>query len=160
MSPPSWASLPSPYPTQSESSLSTKLGSLCYTAASHQLSWRRKWQPTPVFMPGKAYRHRTVGYSPWGCKQSGMTQWVKENNIPFILDPLKGSDCMAHSKVWGWGKFQCFYIMGYSAIQKGGKSHATDKKNNVVEFQKYDDAWKRQTQKCTSCRIHLYEIQG
>jgi hypothetical protein len=24
-------------------------------------------------MPGKAYGHRTVGYSPWGCKQSGMT---------------------------------------------------------------------------------------
>ena len=29
--------------------------------------WRRKWQPTPVFLPGKFNRQkRLVGYSPWG----------------------------------------------------------------------------------------------
>ena len=27
--------------------------------------WRRKWQPTPVFLPGKFFRQRSlVGYSP------------------------------------------------------------------------------------------------
>ena len=31
--------------------------------------WRRKWQPTPVFSPGKSYGQRyLVGYSPWTCK--------------------------------------------------------------------------------------------
>ena len=31
---------------------------------------RRKWQPTPVFLPGKAHGQRNlVGYSPWGCKR-------------------------------------------------------------------------------------------
>ena len=31
--------------------------------------WRRKWQPTPVFMPGKSHGRRSlVGYSPWGRK--------------------------------------------------------------------------------------------
>ena len=30
-------------------------------------SWRRKWQPTPVFLPGESHRQRSLaGYSPWG----------------------------------------------------------------------------------------------
>jgi len=34
----------------------------------------RKWQTTPVFLPGKFYRQRSlVGYSPWGCEISGMS---------------------------------------------------------------------------------------
>ena len=29
--------------------------------------WRREWQPTPVFLPGKSHGQRNVvGYSPWG----------------------------------------------------------------------------------------------
>ena len=32
--------------------------------------WRRKWQPTPVFWPGKSQGQRNlVGYSPWGRKE-------------------------------------------------------------------------------------------
>ena len=32
--------------------------------------WRRKWQPTPVFLPGKYYGQRSlVGYSTRGCKR-------------------------------------------------------------------------------------------
>ena len=31
--------------------------------------WRRKWQPTPVFLPGKSHGQRSlVGYSPCNCK--------------------------------------------------------------------------------------------
>ena len=31
--------------------------------------WRRKWQPTPVFLPGKSHGQRSLaGYSPWGHK--------------------------------------------------------------------------------------------
>ena len=31
------------------------------------LLWSRKWQPTPVCLPGKFYRQRSLaGYSPWG----------------------------------------------------------------------------------------------
>ena len=39
--------------------------------------WRRKWQPTPVFLPGKSHRQRSlVGHSPWGCKELDMTEWL------------------------------------------------------------------------------------
>ena len=40
-----------------------------------KISWRRKWQPTPVFLPGESYGWRSlVGYSPWGCKKLDMTE--------------------------------------------------------------------------------------
>ena len=32
-----------------------------------KIPWRRKWQPTPVFVPGKSHRQKILaGYSPWG----------------------------------------------------------------------------------------------
>ena len=37
--------------------------------------WRRKWQPTPVFLPGESHGWRSlVGYSPRGCKESDTTE--------------------------------------------------------------------------------------
>ena len=37
--------------------------------------WRRKWQPTPVLLPGKFHGHRRLaGYSPWSLKDSDMTE--------------------------------------------------------------------------------------
>ena len=36
-----------------------------------KIRWRRKWQSTPVLLPGKCHGQRSlVGYSPWGHKQS------------------------------------------------------------------------------------------
>ena len=36
---------------------------------------RRKWQPTPVLLPGKYHGWRSlVGYSPWGLKESDRTE--------------------------------------------------------------------------------------
>ena len=37
-------------------------------------AWRRKCQPTPVILPGKFHRWRSlVGYSPCGCIETDMT---------------------------------------------------------------------------------------
>ena len=37
--------------------------------------WRRKWPPTPVFLPGESHGQRSlVGYSPWGCKELDTTE--------------------------------------------------------------------------------------
>ena len=38
-------------------------------------TWRRKWQPTPVFLPGESHGQRSLaGYSPWGRKKSDTTE--------------------------------------------------------------------------------------
>ena len=37
--------------------------------------WRRKWQPTPIFLPGNFHGQRSLaGYSPWGRKESDTTE--------------------------------------------------------------------------------------
>ena len=37
--------------------------------------WRRKWQLTLVFLPGKSYGQRSMaGYSPWGYRESDTTE--------------------------------------------------------------------------------------
>ena len=41
--------------------------------------WRRKWQPTPVFLPGKSLGQRSlVGYRPWGHKRVGYNLATKQ----------------------------------------------------------------------------------
>ena len=37
--------------------------------------WRRKWQPTPVLLPGESQgRGSLVGYRLWGCTESDTTE--------------------------------------------------------------------------------------
>ena len=39
--------------------------------------WRRKWQPTPVFLPGKSDGQKNLsGYSPWDCKELDTAEWL------------------------------------------------------------------------------------
>ena len=39
-----------------------------------KILWRRKWQPTPVFLPEELHgQRRLAGYSPWGGKESDVT---------------------------------------------------------------------------------------
>ena len=39
------------------------------------MHWRRKWQPTPVFLPGESQGQRSlVGCHLWSCTQLGMTE--------------------------------------------------------------------------------------
>ena len=42
---------------------------------SGRFPWRRKWQPTPVLLPGESHGQRSpVGYSSWGHKGSDTTE--------------------------------------------------------------------------------------
>ena len=55
------------------------------------LGWKEpletKWQSTLVCLPGKSHGQRNLeGYSPWGCKESEMTEQL--NNNTFILSVL------------------------------------------------------------------------
>ena len=46
-----------------------------------KIPWRKKWQPTPVFLPGKSHGQRSlVGYSPWDRKE--LDNWAANSNDP------------------------------------------------------------------------------
>ena len=45
---------------------------------SRKISWRRAWQPTPVFLPGESHGQRSLeGYSPRGHTESHTTEATK-----------------------------------------------------------------------------------
>ena len=61
----------------------TKLG------PTTSFSWRRKWQPTPVFLPGESHGQRSlVGYNPRGHKQNPLKvkQWTQYGRQPPLPD--------------------------------------------------------------------------
>ena len=44
-------------------------------AHSQRISWRRRWNPTPILLPGKSHEQRSlVGCSPWGREESDTTE--------------------------------------------------------------------------------------
>ena len=44
------------------------------TLSEVNFTWSRKWQPTPIFLPGESHGQRSlVGYSPWGSKELDQT---------------------------------------------------------------------------------------
>ena len=44
------------------------------TSGSGRSPGEGKWQPTPVFWSGEFHGQNLAGYSPWGCKESDMTE--------------------------------------------------------------------------------------
>ena len=49
-----------------------------------KVSWSRKWQPTPVFLPGKFHGQRSLaGYNPWGPRVRH--KWATEHVLFTII---------------------------------------------------------------------------
>ena len=53
------------------------------------MHWRRKWQPTPMFLPGESQgRGSLVGCCPWGCTELDTTEatWQQQQQYwPYSL---------------------------------------------------------------------------
>ena len=46
-----------------------------------------EWQPTPVFLPGKFHRQRSLmGYSPWSHKESDTTEQLTQLCMEVTLE--------------------------------------------------------------------------
>ena len=57
-----------------------------------KILWRKKRQPTPVFLPGKFHGQRSlVGYSPWGRKRVRYDLATKQQQ--FNLNPIIEDEC-------------------------------------------------------------------
>jgi len=49
-----------------------------------KIPWRRKWQPTPVFLPGR-FQRSLAGYSPWGHQRVNTALLLNNNNNKAFL---------------------------------------------------------------------------
>ena len=61
------------------------------------ISWRRKSQPTLVFLPGKFHGQRNpMGYSPWGHKESDTTEHSHTSHSPLLASAAstETTDCL------------------------------------------------------------------
>ena len=55
-----------------------------------KIPWRRKWQPTPVFLPGESHGQWSLaGYTLWGRKESDVTE-VTYHAHSVVVKILKG----------------------------------------------------------------------
>ena len=71
--------------------------------------WRRKWQPTPVFLPGKFHGQRSLaGYSLWDCKDSDMTE---HTTAPFATVEYPVCQPPVSSNKGGYLALQCMLIL-------------------------------------------------
>ena len=66
--------------------------------------WRRKWQPTPVFLPGESHGQTSlVGYSPRGRKESDKTEQLHFHfHFRFIIAFLPRSKRLLISWLQSW----------------------------------------------------------
>ena len=67
-----------------------------FDARVRKMPWQRKWQPTPIFLPGKSPgKGSLVSSSPWGRKESDTT--LKRLNISSIFSFLRSFHTVLHS---------------------------------------------------------------
>ena len=91
-----------------------------------KIPWRRKWQPTPVFVPGKSYGPRNLeGYSPWGCKDSVAFVSVHTHTHTLTLTlclplplPLPGSIVLL--EVWNGSRIATERLLEGSTVETCG----------------------------------------
>ena len=51
-----------------------------------KIPWRRKWQHTPVFLPGKSHGWRSLAvYTPWGRKELDTTEQLHYFHYLFTI---------------------------------------------------------------------------
>ena len=54
-----------------------------------KIPWSGKRQPTPVFLPGESHGQRSlVDYSPWGHKESGMTDRARTHTLHNVMEAV------------------------------------------------------------------------
>ena len=68
-----------------------------------KIPWRRKWQPTPVFLPEKSHEQRSLAdCSPWGSKELDSTERLNNNSSLDALDALIPKSDLQ----WRWYRVQ------------------------------------------------------
>ena len=67
-----------------------------------KIPWRRKWQSTPVFLPGESHGQRGLaGHSPWGRKESDRTERLRTESMVRKHEERLSSDSTANGRGLG-----------------------------------------------------------
>ena len=95
-----------------------------------KIPWRRKWQPTPVFLPGESHGQRSlVSYSPWGHKESDTTEQLTHTHPLFTVV----ENCITIIRCWLCEKNQLCKSGGYlPKFSTGEKRHSKAPLSSVV----------------------------
>ena len=65
-----------------------------------KITWRRIWQPTPVFLPGEFYgQSNLVGYSLWGHKEADMTEQLTYTHHHKICNQVGETDMYTRNAI-------------------------------------------------------------
>ena len=87
---------------------------------SERFSWRRKWLPTPVFLPGKFHGQRGLAeYSPWGRTELDATDVILVPGA-FVSTPSPGDLCAPETCLSWTGPGLC----GQGRPGRGGAEEA------------------------------------
>ena len=67
-----------------------------------KIPWRRKWQPTPVFLLAKSHEQRSLaGYSSWGYKESDTTERLTHTQmLEYFRTSVGLLTCLSSFKRW------------------------------------------------------------
>ena len=78
---------------------------------------KRRWQPTPVLLPGKSHGWRSlVGCSPWGCKESDTTERLHFHFSLLCIGEGNGNalHCSFLENPLGQGSLVCCCLWGHT----------------------------------------------
>ena len=77
-----------------------------------KIRWRRTWQPTPVFLPGKFHGQKNlVGYSPWDHKELDTTEHTHPHTYPHTQRPTANIDSGERIKGLQWGSEKIRFVL-------------------------------------------------
>ena len=79
-----------------------------------KIPWSRKWQPTPVFLPGKFHGQRSqVGYCPWVYKGSDTTEHTCTHQEGWVAIYGDAGTPLEEQVCWGLEVQRCFCLFSF-----------------------------------------------
>ena len=114
-----------------------------------KMPWRKKWQPNPVFLPGKSHRQRSlVGYGPRGRKESDTTEWLHFHFLSWFCNPIPGHISREHHNLkWymhpyltiakNWKQPRCLSTDEWIKKWRAVEYYSAIKQNESMSFQQH-----------------------
>ena len=92
-----------------------------------KILWGRKWQPTPVFLPGEFHGQRSLAYcSPWGCRESDTAEQLNSKSSIYLFIYLAALGLVAVHRTFTASSRSSLAVHGLSSWGYGLSSPTRD----------------------------------